>query len=98
MDRKDQNRQRPKAAELTGRFEAHARTTRKPRSPERVTHAVSGGACDFRDDMRVRAEREADLGVAEDFHHDACGHPLREQQCRRGVTCIVQASWRNASA
>jgi hypothetical protein len=41
--------------------------------------------------MRVRAEGEADLRVAEQLHNHARGHLLAEQQRRCGVARVVQA-------
>ena len=42
------------------------------------------------DDVRVRAQGQADLRVPEDVHHDPSGYTLLQQQRGRGVPCVVQ--------
>jgi hypothetical protein len=50
----------------------------------------AASSASFGSNVRVRAEGQADLRVAEHLHRHPGGHALLQQQRRRGVPGIVQ--------
>jgi hypothetical protein len=59
-------------------------------APECVPHPLCGLVSQLGDDMRVRAQGQADLRVPEDLHHDPSGYTLLQQQRGRGMPGVVQ--------
>ena len=60
-------------------------------SAEAVEQALRSGAPERRDDVAVRVQGEADLAVAERFHHHARVFALRDKERRTGVPQIVES-------
>src|SRR5207245_1839124 len=60
-------------------------------------HAVGGFALQSWQDVAVGVHRQADLAVAERFHHDARMYVLHEQQRRACVTEIMETHLREGS-